>query len=69
MRNAPAWAAAPLSPEKFDRNAIEIPRYAAIERQFSADAQDLVAAHGRGEISSSDLRARFNLELGSTSSL
>lgn len=42
MRVAPEWADDPIESGKFNRNAVEIPRYASIEADFSNEARRMV---------------------------
>ena len=63
MRLVPTWADAPVDRNKFDRNAVEIPRYADIERQFSQDTQRIISELERGKISSSDAINLFRSRL------
>lgn len=50
MRQAPLWGGDPIERTKFDQNAIEIPRYAGIERSFSNQAQTVVAQFQNGAL-------------------
>lgn len=59
MRMAPAWGADPLDRNKFDRNSIEIPRYAQIERSFSGEAQGIVQRYMSGDLSRVKAMAAF----------
>ena len=50
MRFAPDWGADPLHSKKFQRNSVEIPRYASIEKDFSAKAQTVISQFQAGNI-------------------
>lgn len=59
LRDAPSWAADPVDRRKFDRNAVEIPRYAQIEQGFRNEAQRLVSGYQSGLIDRKELISRF----------
>ncbi len=63
MRVAPAWAGSPVARTKFERNAIEIPRYAQIEASFRDDVQSMVGRYLVGSIDEHELRAAFKNRL------
>jgi len=63
MRQTPEWAGDPLDPRKFDRNAVEIPRYAEIERRFESEIHDGIMKFQRGEIGRDDLVRTFKNNL------
>lgn len=63
MRLVPTWADAPVDRNKFDRNAVEIPRYADIEKQFSRDTQRIILDLERGNLSEVDAIALFRNRL------
>lgn len=63
MRTAPNWSGSPVADPKFDRNAVELPRYAAIERGFEAKAQGLVGQFLEGKIEKTELLRSFKTEL------
>ncbi len=48
--SAPAWAADPIALTKFERNLVEIPRYADIERQMASATRDIIARVQSGAI-------------------
>lgn len=63
MRITPKWASDPVSKDKFDRNAVEIPRYASIEREASRSFQTIVSRLESGEISRPQAIAQFDRAL------
>lgn len=63
MRQAPAWAGDALAGDKFDRNSVEIPRYASIERAFSRAAQSVVGQFQSGSIDRATAMGRFRENL------
>jgi hypothetical protein len=63
MRFAPEWGADPLDPKKFQRNSVEIPRYATIERNFSGQAQTVVSQFQAGQITRPEAMKLFKESL------
>jgi hypothetical protein len=59
-RPAPDWGADPIARMKWDRNAIEIPRYARIEAGFSAQVQTIVSSLQQGLLSRRQATDRFS---------
>lgn len=65
MRFAPDWGADPIVSNKFDRNNIEIPRYASIERRFSGQAQGIISAYQSGDLTRLQAMTQFKEALQS----
>lgn len=59
MRTAPDWSTTPLARRKYDRNAVELPRYADIERRFKRTGRGLVAAYENGDLTEGQFISRF----------
>ncbi len=58
-REVPTWANAPAAFNKFDRNAVELPRYADIERSMTDSAQHIVSDLQRKSITEMQAVSRF----------
>lgn len=63
LATVPGWADAPQDRRKFDRNAVELPRYADIEARFKGEAQGLVDRFTAGEIDERALVRGFDKAL------
>lgn len=63
MRQTPEWARDPIPDVRFDRNAIELPRYADIERSARRDFQNMVGAYLNRQIDENELTRRFKRRL------
>lgn len=62
-RTTPSWADAGIHRKKFDRNSVELPRYADIERRFKADGRALVRAYQAGDINQAQFIGQFRDKL------
>lgn len=62
-RDPKQWGSRPLQPTKFDRNAVELPRYESIEKRFASQARALVAEYQAGTIDRQRLIGQFAKEL------
>lgn len=58
-RDLPDWADHSAPRDKFSRNAVEIPRYASIERSMTSDAQSVIHRLQTGEIDKRKAMAQF----------
>lgn len=59
MRQVPDWATDPAFSSKFDRNSVEVPRYADIESSFSRDAKRMVHTFLEGDTTKPQLLQQF----------
>jgi hypothetical protein len=63
MRAVPEWANEPVDPRKFDRNAVELPRYADIERTFESQIHKGITGFQRGDLDRTELVRQFKRNL------
>lgn len=63
MIQAPTWAGDPAASAKFDRNAIELPRYANIEQNARQAFQQTVSDYLSNKITDAQLHQQFSQQI------
>jgi hypothetical protein len=63
MRRAPEWSTEKAPRSKFDRNQVEIPRYASIERTLTGNTQGIIRDLQSGRLNKAEAVSRFKQHL------